>query len=54
MDTQVTKYIEKQQSPQKEILQKVRKIFQKTLRNCEEKWLGGYLLIQKENSTLQQ
>ncbi|MCJ7570612.1 MAG: DUF5655 domain-containing protein [Candidatus Thermoplasmatota archaeon] len=30
-------YIEKQKSPQKEILQKVRKIFQKTLPDCEEK-----------------
>jgi len=27
MDTQVNEYIEKQQSPQKEILQKVRTIF---------------------------
>jgi len=29
MDKQVDEYIEKQKSPQKEILQKVRKIFQK-------------------------
>ena len=41
MDTQVTKYIEKQKSPQKEILQKVRKIFQKTLPSCEEKMRWG-------------
>jgi len=41
MDAQVTAYIDKQQSPQKEILQKVRKIFQKTLPNCEEKMMWG-------------
>ena len=41
MDTKVTEYIEKQQSPQKEILQKARKIFQKTLPNCEEKMMWG-------------
>jgi uncharacterized protein YdhG (YjbR/CyaY superfamily) len=37
MDKQVDAYIEKQKSPQKEILQKVRKIIQETLPNCEEK-----------------
>ena len=41
MDSQVTAYINKQQSPQKEILQKVRKIFQKTLPSCEEKIRWG-------------
>lgn len=41
MDKQVDDYIEKQKSPQKEILQKVRKIFQKTLPNCEEKMTWG-------------
>jgi hypothetical protein len=41
MDVQVTGYIDKQQSPQKEILQKVRRIFQKTLPNCEEKMRWG-------------
>ena len=39
--SQIDDYIEKQKSPQKEILQKVRKIFQKTLPNCEEKMAWG-------------
>ena len=37
MDKQVEEYIEKQGSPQKEIILKVRDIFLKTLPNCEEK-----------------
>ena len=37
MDNQVNEYIKKQKSPQKEIIQKVRNIFLKTLPNCEEK-----------------
>ena len=41
MDKQVNAYLEKQKSPQKEILQKVRKIFQETLLNCEEKMTWG-------------
>ena len=41
MDKQADAYIEKQKSPQKEILQKVRKIFQETLPNCEEKMAWG-------------
>lgn len=41
MDRTVDKYIEKQKSPQKEILQKVRKIFQKTLPSCDEKMTWG-------------
>ena len=41
MDKQVEGYIEKQNSPQKETLQKVRKIFLKTLPNCEEKSAWG-------------
>jgi hypothetical protein len=41
MDKVVEEYIEKQTSPQKEILQKVRKIFQKTLPNCKEKMAWG-------------
>ena len=41
MDKQVNEYIEKQKSPQKEILQKVRKIFQKTLPSYEEKMAWG-------------
>ncbi|MBN2065623.1 MAG: DUF1801 domain-containing protein [Candidatus Thermoplasmatota archaeon] len=41
MDEEVMEYIEKQKSPQKEILQKVRTIFQKTLPSCEEKMAWG-------------
>ena len=41
MNTLVDEYIENQKSPQKEILQKVRKIFLKTLPNCEEKMMWG-------------
>ena len=41
MDKKVDEYIEKQKSPQKEILQEVRKIFQKTLPSYEEKSAWG-------------
>ena len=41
MDKQVDDYIDKQKSPQKEILQKVRKIFQKTLPDSKEKMMWG-------------
>jgi hypothetical protein len=41
MNKKVDEYIEKQKSPQKEILQKVRNIFQKTLPSCEEKMVWG-------------
>jgi len=41
MGKDVDAYIEKQKSPQKEILQKMRKIFQETLPNCEEKMTWG-------------
>lgn len=41
MSEQVNEYIEKQKSPQREILQKVRKIFQETLADCEEKMRWG-------------
>jgi hypothetical protein len=41
MEKQVDLYIEKQKSPQKEILQKVRKIFHDTLPHCEEKMAWG-------------
>lgn len=43
MEKQVNAYIEKQKSPQKEILKKVRKIFLETLPNCEEKMAWGVL-----------
>ncbi len=43
MNTSVDEYIEKQKSPQKEILQKVRKIFMKNLPGCEEKMMWGVI-----------
>jgi len=45
MDKQVEDYIEKQKSPQKEIIQKVRNIFLKTLPNCEEKKAWGVIVF---------
>jgi len=43
MEKKMNEYIEKQESPQKEILLKVREIFQKTLPSCEEKMLWGVI-----------
>ena len=43
MTKQADEYIEKQKSPQKEILKRVRKIFQETLPNCEEKMTWGVI-----------
>jgi len=43
MDKKVVEYIEKQKSPQKEIIQKVRKIFQNSLPNFEEKSAWGVI-----------
>jgi hypothetical protein len=43
MGNQVDDYITKQKSPQKEILQIVRKIFHKTLLSCEEKMTWGVI-----------
>ena len=43
MDEKVAEYIEKQKSPQREILQKVRKIFQDTLPKYEEKSAWGVI-----------
>ena len=45
MNKQVDEYIEKQKSPQKEIIQKIRNIFQKTLPNCEEKKAWGVIVF---------
>lgn len=45
MNKQVDEYIEKQKSPQKEIIQKVRNIFQKTLPNCEENKAWGVIVF---------
>jgi len=41
MDKQVNDYIEKQKSPQKEILQQLRRIFNETLPSTEEKMRWG-------------
>jgi len=41
LDKQVTEYIEKQESPQKEILQSMRRIFHETLVSSEEKMRWG-------------
>lgn len=41
MDAKVKEYIHKQKSPQKEILLKVRKIFFKAIKNCDEKSAWG-------------
>lgn len=41
MNKEVSEYIEKQKSPQKEILKKVRKLFFKTLPACDEKMAWG-------------
>jgi hypothetical protein len=43
IDKQIEDYIESQKSPQKEIIQKLRKIFLKTLPNCEEKKRWGVI-----------
>ena len=43
MDKQVIDYLKKQKSPQKEIIRKVRKIFQKTLQNSAEKMQWGVI-----------
>ena len=46
MNKQVADYIKKQKSPQKEIIQKVRHIFLKTLPNCEEKSAWGVIALE--------
>ena len=43
MDKQVNEHIEKQKSPQKEIIKEIRKIFHKTLPSCEEKMRWGVI-----------
>ena len=47
MDKLVNDHLEKQKSPQKEIMQKVRKIFKKSLPNCEEKMRWGVITYAK-------
>lgn len=45
MDKNIKEYIEKQPSPQKEILLKVREIFLKTLTDCKEKMTWGVVVF---------
>jgi len=45
MDKDVKNYIEKQKSPQKEIILKIREIFLKTLPKCEEKKTWGVVVF---------
>jgi hypothetical protein len=46
MNNEIEEYIENQMSPQKEILQKIRKIFLITIPNCEEKKAWGVIVFQ--------
>jgi hypothetical protein len=48
LDKKVKEYIEKQPSPQKEILLKVREIFLKTLPDCKEKMTWGVVVFGDE------
>ena len=41
MNVEIDEYIEKQKSPQKEILKKIRKLFLTTIPDCEEKKMWG-------------
>jgi len=45
MDEKVKQYIDKQKSPQKEIILAVRKIFFESLNNCEEKFGWGAIVL---------
>lgn len=47
MDRRVEAYIEKQKSPQKKILQKLRIIFHKTLPDCKEESAWGVIAYAK-------
>jgi len=47
MDRKVGEYIEKQKSPQKEILKRVREIFLKTISNCREKSAWGVVAFEE-------
>ena len=56
MNKQVTEYIEKQKSPQKEICKKLRKIILNTLPDIDEKmkmgvaWYGKYYIVGLKDS----
>jgi hypothetical protein len=44
MNEKIEEYLKKQDSPQKEIILKVRDIFRKTLPNCNEKFAWGVVV----------
>lgn len=46
MDNQINAYIDRQKSPQKEILQEIRIIFKKTLPNCKEEMRWGVVTFE--------
>ncbi len=45
MDKKVQEYIDKQKSPQKEIILKLREIFFDILKNCDEKYGWGVIVL---------
>lgn len=47
MKDEVKNYIDKQNLPQKEILKKLRKLFLKTIPNCDEKKTWGVITFSK-------
>lgn len=47
MDQKIKEYIEKQKSPQKEIITKIRKIILNTFNDCDEK-VGWGVIVYKE------
>lgn len=48
MNDEVQEYINKQKSPQKEILKKIRKIFLKTIPHCDEKRTWGVVTFAED------
>jgi len=46
MDEKIKKYIDKQKSPQKEIIKRVRSIFLKTIPKCKEKAAWGVIAFE--------
>jgi hypothetical protein len=43
MNDEIKKYIDKQKTPQKDLLERVRKIFLKAIPNCDEKMAWGVI-----------
>lgn len=48
MNDKVEKYIAKQKSPQKAIIQKLRKIFSQAIKNCEEDFGWGVITLDQK------